>query len=117
MLPADANGNFLQVAQPVPGTLQRLAPTSGSASLSAAFSPRAVGIGVRVRSVGTGIGHVQFVDDATAATVADLGLTNDDGWMYFSLLGVKADGTKFKATKISVFAETATVNVDIVEIH
>lgn len=116
MLPADANNNLLQVAQPVPGTLQRLSPASGSASLSAAFSSRAVAIGVRVRSV-SGIGHFRLVDDDTAATIADFTLTYDDSWMHLSLFGVKTDGTKFKATKVSVYAESATVNVDIVEIH
>lgn len=116
MLPADANNNFVQVLQPVPGTLQRLAPTTGNASLSVAFSARAVVVGLRVRSV-SGIGHVQFGDATAVATVADMSLTVDDGWMYLSPIGKTAGGVGFKAGYVSIFAETATVNVDIVEFH
>ena len=116
MLAKDANGNFAQVLQPVPGTLQRLAPTSGNAAPSTAFSARAVAVGVRVRST-SGIGHVQLGVSGVAATITDLPLTIDDGWMIFSLHGQDANGVSFRADRLSIFAETATVNVDIVELH
>lgn len=116
MLASDANGNFAQVLQPVPGTLQRLAPTSGNAVKSTVFSARAVAVAVRVRST-SGIGHVRLGDTNVAATIADLTLTNDDGWMPFSLQGRDADGVSFRAGFLSLFAEDATVNADIVELH
>ena len=116
MLPKDANGNYLQIAQHVPGTLQRLAPLAAAVLKLAKLSARAVGVGVRVRSV-AGIAHIRLGDTNVVADITDATLTNDDGWQYLSLFGQDIGGVSFRAEFVSVYAESATVNIDIVEIH
>ncbi len=115
-LPRDANNNVVQALQPIDGSLQRVSPTVGSASLVPLGNPtRACVVGVRVRSPG-GIGHVRLGDAAVVAAVTDFPLTSDDGWMFISLAG-KTGPDKKKITHLSLFAETLTVQADIVELE
>lgn len=117
MLARDDTDSPAQVLHPNNGSLQRLAPTAGNAvRVGTAFAARTKVVGVRVRSF-TGVGHVRFGDGAVAAEVTDFPLTFEDGWMFFSLAGKATDGSLKTVTHVSVFAETATVNADIVEMH
>lgn len=117
MLATDANGNPIQVLHPIDGSLQRLAPTAGAAArVTNAFAARAKVVGIRIRSA-TGIGHVRFGDVTVAGVVADLPLTIDDGWMFFSIVGKAANGSKKSVTHVSVYAETANVSADVVELE
>lgn len=115
-LARDANGNVAQALQPIDGSLQRVSPTAGNASRVTLGNPaRACVVGVRVRSPG-GIGHVRLGDAAVAAAVTDFPLTSDDGWMFISLSG-KTGADKKKVTHLSLYAETLTVQADIVELE
>lgn len=115
-LARDTNGNVVQALQPIDGTLQRLTPTAGNAAVVALMAPgRACVVGVRVRSTG-GIGHFRVGASNVAPTVSDFPITFDDGWMFFSLAG-KTGADKKTATHVSIFAESANVSVDIVELE
>lgn len=116
MLARDANDNVIQAAHPVDATLQRLAPTAGNAlRVGTPFGAGTKVVGVRIRST-SGVGHVRFGDGTVAALVTDFPLNIDDGWMFFSLHG-KTGSDKKTVTHVSVFAETANVNADIVELE
>lgn len=115
-LARDDNGNAIQVLAPIDGTLQRVAPVAGNAATIAnpLTAGRAKVVGVRIRA--GGIGHIRFGSSSVAALVADFPLTVDDGWMFFSLAG-KSGPDKKPVTHVSVYAESANVSADIVELE
>lgn len=116
-LARDDNGNAIQVLAPIDGTLQRLTPTAGNATRigTPITAKRAKVIGVRVRSAG-GVAHVRLGDDQVAALVSDFPLTIDDGWMFFAVDG-KSGTSRKTVTHVSIYAETANVSADIVEME
>ena len=115
-LARDDNGNAIQVLAPIDATLQRVTPTAGNpARVANPFTGgRAKVVGVRIRA--GGVGHVRFGNSAVDATVSDFPLATDDGWMFFSLAG-KTGADKKPVTHVSIYAETANVSADIVELE
>lgn len=116
MLARDDSNSVIQVLHPVDGSLQRLTPVIGNAmTIGTPFGPGSKVVGVRIRSA-TGIGHVRFGASNVAALASDFPLTIDDGWMFFSLAAKTAGNDRKPVTHVSVFAEAANVNADIVEL-
>ena len=115
-LARDDNGNAMQVLAPIDGTLQKVVATAGGAgrTTNPLTAGRAKVVGVRVR-VG-GIGHVRLGSVYVEAQLADFPLTIDDGWMFLSLAG-KSGPDKKPVTHVSIYAETANVSADIVEME
>lgn len=115
-LARDDNGNAVQVLAPIDGTLQKVVATAGGAARTT--NPITVGrakvVGVRVR-VG-GIGHVRLGGGSVEALATDFPLTIDDSWMFFSLAG-KSGPDKKAVTHVSIYAESANVSADVVEME
>lgn len=110
----DSNGKTIQALCPIAGTLQRLTPVVGAAARTTTpFKARSCLVGVCVR-VG-GIAHSRLGDAAVAADATDLPLTVDNGWFFMSRAGKDDDGNLKTMTHLSVFAETANVQIDVVE--
>lgn len=115
-LPRDANGNVVQVLQPIDGSLQRVSPVAGDrARVALLFAARACAVAVRVRSLGV-IAHSRLGEATVEAALNDFPLTTEDGWFFISLAG-KAGADKKKITHLSILAETNQAFVDIVELE
>lgn len=118
MLAKDSTGRSVQVLHPLDGGCQTIAPVAGAKDRNAtAFKAFTVSIGVRVRSAEKV--RVKLGDGTVEAGASDLRLSFDDGWIYLSLDGKKADGTdKPKATYLSVLAGAGLIaEVDVQEFN
>jgi len=115
-LARDANGNAVQVLQPIDGSLQRISPAAGARDrVGLLFPSRACVVAVRVRSLGA-IAHARLGEAAVDAALNDFPLTIEDGWFFVSLAG-KTGADKKQITHLSILAESAQAYVDIVELE
>lgn len=115
-LARDDNGNAIQVLAPIDGTLQKVVATAAGTgrTTNPLTAGRAKVVGVRIRA--GGIGHVRFGSASVDAQIGDFPLTIDDGWMFFSL-AAKSGPDRKVVTHVSIYAETANVSADIIEME